>query len=66
MGSFMAHRGRLWFLIKACEMNECEAPESKITVVEIELTLNVPNMTSGYSCVVLADTWFTLPVFGGG
>jgi hypothetical protein len=26
-----------------------EAPESKSTVAEIELTLNVPNMTSGVS-----------------
>jgi hypothetical protein len=41
---------------KAYEMKECEAPESKRTVAEIELTLNVPNMTSGASCAVSVDT----------
>ena len=63
---FMAHKGILCILTKACEMKECEAPESKRTVVEIELTLNVPSMTSGASCAVSADTWFTLLVLGAG
>jgi hypothetical protein len=61
MGVFMAHKCRLWFLTKACEMKECEAPESKRTVAEIKLTLNVPSMTSGASCAVSADRWFTFP-----
>ena len=49
MGFFMAHKGMLCILTKAWEIKECEAPESKSTVAEIELTLNVPNMTSGIS-----------------
>jgi hypothetical protein len=49
MGSFIAHKGMLCILTKACEMKECEALESKSTVAEIELTLNVPNITSGAS-----------------
>jgi hypothetical protein len=49
MGFFMAHKGMLCIQTKAWEIKECEALESKSTVVEIELTLNVPNMTSGIS-----------------
>ena len=45
----MAHKGMLCILTKAWEINECEAPESKSVVAEIELTLNVPNMTLGVS-----------------
>ena len=66
MGFFMAHKGMLCILTKAYEMKECDAPESKRTAAEIELTLNVPSMTSGPSCAVLVDTWFTFLVFGGG
>ena len=66
MGFFMAHKGMLCILTKACEMKECEATESKRMVAEIELTLNVPSMTSGASCAVSADTWLTFLVFGGG
>jgi hypothetical protein len=46
-------------------MKECDAPESKRTVAEWELTLNVPSITSGASWAVSVDTWFTLPVLGG-
>jgi hypothetical protein len=49
MGSFIAHKGMLHILTKACEMKECEAQESKSTIAEIELMLNVPNITSGAS-----------------
>ena len=40
---------KLCILTKAWEINKCEVPESKSTVAEIELTLNVPNMTSDVS-----------------
>jgi hypothetical protein len=49
MGSFMAHRGMLCILTKACDMKECEAPKSKSTVADMELTLNVPSIASGSS-----------------
>jgi hypothetical protein len=49
MGSFMAHRGMLCILTKACDMKECEAPELKSTIAEMELTLNIPSITSGAS-----------------
>jgi hypothetical protein len=49
MGFFMATKGMLCILTKVCEMKECEAPESKRTVAGIELTLNIPNITSGAS-----------------
>ena len=47
-------------------MNECEALESKRTVAGVELTLNVPSMTSGSTSAVSIDTWFTFPVLGAG
>ena len=62
----MAHNDMLWFLTNACDMNESEAPESKRIVAGVELTLNVPSMTSGSTSVVLVDTWFTFPVLGAG
>jgi hypothetical protein len=37
----------LCILTKACDMKECEAPESKSMVAEMELTLNVPSITLG-------------------
>jgi hypothetical protein len=49
IGFFMAHKGILCILTKAWEMKECEALESKSTAAEVELTLNVPNITSGAS-----------------
>jgi hypothetical protein len=51
MGSFMAHK-----VMNVCEIKECEVPESKIMVVGMELTLNVPSITSGTSCAISADT----------
>ena len=65
-GFCMAHNGMLWFLTNACDMNECEAPESKRTVAGVELTLNVPSMTSDLASAVSVDTWFTFPVLGAG
>ena len=62
----MAHNGMLWFLTNACDMNEYEAPESKRTVAGVELTLNVPSMTSGSASIVSVDTWFTFPMLGAG
>ena len=62
----MAHNGMLWFLTNAYDMNECEAPESKRTVPGVELTLNIPSMTSGSASAVSVDTWFTFPVLGAG
>jgi len=47
-------------------MNECKAPELKRTVAGVELTLNIPSMTSGSTSAVSVDTWFTLPVLGAG
>ena len=66
MGFCMAHKGMLWFLTNACDMNECEALESKRIVVGVELTSNVPSMTSGSASTVSVDTWFTFPVLGAG
>ena len=65
MGFFMARKGMLCTLTKACEIKECDAPESKRTVAEVELTLNVPSITLGASYAVLANTWFTFPMLGG-
>jgi hypothetical protein len=48
MGSFMAHRGMLCILTKACDMKEYEALELKSTVAEMELTLNI-SIISGAS-----------------
>ena len=62
----MAHKGMLWFLTNACDMNECEAPEQKRAVARVELTSNVPSMTSGSASAVSVDTWFTFPVLGVG
>ena len=56
MGFGMAHKGMLLFLTNACDMNECEAPESKRTVAGVELTSNVPSMTSGSASAVFVDT----------
>jgi hypothetical protein len=61
MGSFMAHKGMLCILTKAYEMKECDAPESKRMVAKVELTLNIPSITSGASYAVSAHTWFTFP-----
>ena len=66
MGFCMAHKGMLWFLTNACDMNECEAPKSKRIVAGVELTLNVPSMTSGSASSILVDTWFTFPKLGVG
>ena len=56
MGFCMAHKGMLWFLMNAYDMNECEAPESKRIVAGVELILNVPSMTSGSATAVSVDT----------
>ena len=56
MGFCMAHNDMLWFLTNACDMNECEAPESKRTVAGVEFTLNVPSMTYGSTTAVSVDT----------
>ena len=56
MGFCMAHKGMLWFLTNAYDMNECEAPESKRTVAGVELTLNVPSMTSSSASAISVDT----------
>ena len=66
MGSFMAYKGMLCVLTNAFDMKECEAPESKRMVAGVELTLNVPSMTSGSASAVSVDTWFTFPVLGVG
>ena len=52
----MAHKGMLCVLTNACDMNECEAPESKRTMAGVELTSNVPSMTSGAASAVSVDT----------
>ena len=52
----MAHNGMLWFLTNACDMNVCEALESKRTMEGVELTLNVLSMTSGSASAVSVDT----------
>ena len=65
MGFFMARKGMLCTLTKAYEIKDCDAPESKRTVAKVELTLNVPSITSGASCAVSVDTWFTLLVLDG-
>ena len=52
----MAHKGMLCVLTNACDMKECEAPESKRTVAGVELTSNVPSMTSGFSSTVSIET----------
>ena len=52
----MAHKGMLWFLTNACDMNECEAPELKRTVVGVELISNVPSMTFGSASAISVDT----------
>ena len=62
----MAYNGMLWFLTNACDMNECEAPESKRIVAGVELTLNIPSMTSGSPSIVSVDTWFNFPMLGAG
>ena len=62
----MAHKGMLCVLTNASDMKECEALESKRTVAGVELTLNVPSMTSGSASVVSIDTWFTFSVLGAG
>jgi hypothetical protein len=49
---FMAHKGILCVLTNACDMKECDAPESKRTVAEVEWTSNVPTITSGSSAAV--------------
>ena len=56
MGSFMAHKGMLCILINVYDMKECEAPESKRTMAGVELTSNVPTMTSGSASAVSVDT----------
>ena len=56
MGFGMEHKGMLYVLTNACDMNECEAPESKGTVAGVELTSNVPSMTSGSASAVSVDT----------
>ena len=66
MGFCMAHNGVLWFLTNACDMNECEAPELKRTVAGVELTSNVPSMTSGSTSAMSVDTWFTFLVLDAG
>jgi hypothetical protein len=53
---FMARAGILCVLMKACEMNVCEAPKSKRTVPGVEWTSNIPIITLGSSIVVPADT----------
>ena len=66
MGFCMAHKGMLCILTNAYDMNECEAPKSKRTVAGVELTLNVPSMTSGSASAISVDAWFTFPVLGAG
>ena len=56
MGLFMAQAGILCVLTKACEMNVCEALESKITVAGVEWTSNILIITLGSSTAVSADT----------
>ena len=59
IGFFLATSGMLWILT-ACEMNVCEAPESNKTVAGIELMLNVPIIISGPSWTVSVATLFTV------
>ena len=66
MGFCMAHKGMLCILTNACDMNECEAPKLKRIVAGVELTSNVPSMTSGSASAVSVDTWFTFLVLGDG
>jgi hypothetical protein len=49
---FMAQKGILCVLTNACDMKECDAPESKRTVAGVEWTSNVPSITSGSSVAV--------------
>jgi hypothetical protein len=49
---FMAHKGILCVLTNACDMKECDAPESKRIVVGVEWTSNVPNIIFGSSTAV--------------
>jgi len=56
MGLFMAQAGILCVLMKACEMNVCEAPESKRMVAGVEWTSNILIITLGSSIAVSTDT----------
>ena len=49
MGFFITHTGIPCFFMKVYAMKECEAPESKSTIAEFELTRNVPITTSSAS-----------------
>jgi hypothetical protein len=49
---FMAHKGILCVLTNAYDMRECDAPESKRTVVGVEWISNVPSITLGSFTVV--------------
>ena len=49
MGFFITHTGIPCFFMKVYAMKECEAPESKRTVVKFELIGNIPITTLGAS-----------------
>ena len=53
---FIAIKCMLCVLTNACEIKECEAPESKRTLAGIELRLNVPIITPGASMAVSGAT----------
>jgi hypothetical protein len=46
MVCFMIVIGRLYFVIKFDDVNECDAPESNKTVTGCELIRNILNITS--------------------